>query len=196
MPDRTIIVKMARQATATRTRVLTTTEAAVLALLAIEGERSGYDLLRSVRKAIGYIWAPAKSQLYTLLPRLVQDGFARSRSVVQTSRPDKTLYRVTPQGREALKAWHETVEPDSRETFMLRLFVGGLTTHEVLLEHVEAFRRATEARLEELRAIEPTNTRTNHDYYHYFLLRLGIDQAELQLRWAEWVLGELRRGQS
>jgi hypothetical protein len=76
---------------------------------------------------------------------------------------------------------------------MLRLFVGGLTTDEVHVEHVEAFRRHTRARLEELRAIEPTNTRTGHDYYHYLLLRLGIDQAELQLRWADWVLGELKR---
>ena len=40
-----------RQAEASRT--LTTTEAAVLALLEIEGERSGYDLLKLVSKAIG-----------------------------------------------------------------------------------------------------------------------------------------------
>jgi DNA-binding PadR family transcriptional regulator len=184
---------MPRARTATSTRALTTTEAAVLALLAIEGERSGYDLLGLVRKAIGYVWAPARSQLYTLLPRLVKDGFAESRSVVQAARPDKTLYRITPAGREALAAWRETVEPENRDTFMLRLFVGGLTTDENLLEHVEAFRRHTQARLEELRAIEPTNTRNRHDFYHYLLLRLGIDQAELHLRWADWVLGELRR---
>ena len=39
-------------------------------MLAIEGERSRYDLMKSLSKAIGYIWAPAKTQLYALLPRL------------------------------------------------------------------------------------------------------------------------------
>jgi hypothetical protein len=40
--------------------------------------------------------------------------------------------------------------------------------------------------------IEPTNTRRGHDYYHYLLLRLGIERRELYLRWADDVLGELR----
>ena len=77
-------------ATRTATRTLTTTEAAVLSLLAIEGENSGYDLLKYVQKAIGYVWAPARSQLYSLLPRLVKDGYARSRSVtpVRAARQD------------------------------------------------------------------------------------------------------------
>ncbi len=47
-----------------------------------------------------------------------------------------------------------------------------------------------------LRAIEPTNTRRGHDYYHWFLLRLGIDRRELDLRWAREVLEELRRSQA
>ena len=61
-------------ATGRRLRATTTTEAAVLALLALNGEQSGYDLLKHVTRSIGHIWAPAKSQLYALLPRLVQDG--------------------------------------------------------------------------------------------------------------------------
>ncbi len=46
---------------------LTLTEGAVLALLAIEGERSGYDLLKQMRKSIGHVWTPAKTQLAPLL---------------------------------------------------------------------------------------------------------------------------------
>jgi DNA-binding PadR family transcriptional regulator len=175
------------------TRTLTTTEAAVLALLAIEGERSGYDLLKLVGKAIAYVWAPARSQLYAVLARLARDGLADVRHVRQEQRPDKQLYRLTAAGEQALAAWHESVEDAAPEAFFLRLFVGGLTSRETLLEHVERFRRDTEMRLAELRAIEPTNTRSGHDYYHFFLLRLGIERRELDLRWAEGVLEELRR---
>ena len=173
------------------TRTLTTTEAAVLALLAIEGEQSGYDLLKLVSKAIGNVWAPARSQLYAVLPRLVRDGLAESRHVVQQRRPDKQVYAISSEGRRVLDEWLETVEPGARDAFWLRLFVGGLTTHDVLVRQVEQFRRDAEERLERYREIEPTNSRRGHDYYHYFMLRLGIERAEHDVRWADWVLEEL-----
>src|SRR4051812_33340995 len=137
---------------------LTTTEAAVLALLAIEGERSAYDLTKLVSQAIAHVWSPARSGLYAVLPRLVKDGLAQRRIVTQSKRPDKQLYRVTRAGRQALDGWLETVELGARESFFLKLFVGGLTEPDVLLEHLAQFRSDTEERLEQYRAIEPTNS--------------------------------------
>jgi DNA-binding PadR family transcriptional regulator len=174
-------------------RTLTTTEAAVLALLAIEGERSGYDLDKLVQKAIGHVWRPARTQLYALLPRLESDGLARSRTVTQTGRPDKRLYRLTRAGRTALDAWLTTVEPGAEEAFLLKLFVGGLVPLESSIAQVEQYRADVEAQLAVFRAIEPTNTRTGHDRYHYFLLRLAIERREHLLRWCDWVLEELGR---
>ena len=164
----------------------------MLALLAIEGEHSGYDLFKRVAKAIGYVWSPARSQLYAVLPRLVEARLASSRRVAQETRPDKQLYAITEAGREAVSDWLETVEPGDPATFYLKLFVGGLAGPETAIRQVEQFRRDAEERLAVLRAIEPTNSRRGHDAYHYFLLRLGIERAELQLRWADWVLDELR----
>ncbi len=178
--------------TSSTTGTLTTTEAAVLALLALEGEQSGYDLLKLMSKAIGHVWAPAKSQLYAVLPRMARAGLAEARTVVQSSRPDKQLYRITSAGRTSLDAWLETVEPGSVDRFYLRLFVGGLTSPDVLIEHVDQFKLETDARLEELRAIEPTNSRSGNDFFHYFLLRHGIERAEQSIAWADWVLAELR----
>jgi DNA-binding PadR family transcriptional regulator len=169
---------------------LTATEAAVLALLAIEGERSRYDLMKSLSRAIGYVWAPAKTQLYALLPRLAERGLATSRTVREGSRPEKKLYRITAAGRSALDSW-VVAEPESVEAFYLRLFVGGLAPPDVLVRHLEWFRKRTAAQLAEYRAIEPTNTRTGNDFFHYFLLRLGIERSEHLLRWSDWVLDEL-----
>jgi DNA-binding PadR family transcriptional regulator len=180
--------------TATVTAHLTTTEAAVLALLAIEGERSGYDLLRLVQGAIAHVWSPARSGLYAVLPRLARDGLASRRLVAQSARPDKQLYRISKQGRTALAAWLETVEPGARDTVFLKLFVGGLTTPAVLLAHLEQFRTDTEAQLDQLREIEPTNTGRGHDWFHRHLLRYGIERAELDLAWSARVERALRRG--
>jgi DNA-binding PadR family transcriptional regulator len=172
---------------------LTTTEAAVLALLAIEGERSGYDLFKLVEKAIGHVWSPARSGLYAVLPRIERAGLARRRVVAQTTRADKQLYSITAAGRRALDAWLEAVEPGATESFYLKLFVGGLTTPEVLREQVAQFRADTAARLAMYREIEPTNTNKGHDWYHRHLLTLGIARAELDLEWADRVARALAR---
>jgi DNA-binding PadR family transcriptional regulator len=173
---------------------LTTTEAAVLALLSIEGERSGYDLAKLAQQAIAHVWSPARSGLYAVLPRLVATGLASRRAVAQERRPDKQLYRITRAGRASVTAWLETVEPGARETFFLKLFVGGLTTPDVLLEHVAQFRSDTEDALAVLRTIEPTNTGRGHDWHHRHVLRYGIERAELDLAWVDGVARALRRG--
>jgi len=173
---------------------LTTTEAAVLALLTIEGERSGYDLMKAVTQAIGHIWTPARSGLYAALPRLVQAGLAHSRAVTQSARPDKQVYRVSRDGRRALKDWLETVEPGARDTFFLKLFVGRLTTVDVLLRHIDQFVADTEARLSGYRALEQTNSNAGDDWYHRHLLELGIERAGYELAWARRVARSLRRG--
>ena len=170
---------------------LTTSEAAVLALLALGGEGSGYELTKRVGRAIGHVWAPARSQLYALLPRLVTDGHVRMRTVRQRTRPDKQVYRLTPAGRAALDAWLAD-ESGGESAFHLRLFVGSLLPTGILAGHVERFRESTSARLEEYRRLEPMNTRTGADRFHWFELRRAIERAEQDVEWADWVLAELR----
>ena len=50
------------------------------------------------------MWAPAKSQLYAVLPRLVDAGLAKKRDVPQRGRPEKQVYRIT-RPEEALRSW-------------------------------------------------------------------------------------------
>ena len=172
-------------------RETTTTEAAVLALLALNGEQSGYDLLRHAGRSIGYVWAPAKSRLYALLPRLVRDGLAQSRRVVQSGRPDKDLYSLTDEGRAVLEEWLTTVVPGDEQGVHLKLFVGSLTTHEVLRRHVEQLREDALERLAELEAVAEGNTRAGNDWYHAFLLDLGLARARQSVAWADDVLAAL-----
>ena len=59
--------------------MLTATEAALLGLLR-KGPMSGYDLRKDVERSVGYFWAPAKTQIYATLPRLVESGFCATSS--------------------------------------------------------------------------------------------------------------------
>lgn len=177
----------------TKVEQLTATEGAVLGLLAIEGERTGYDLLKLARRSVAHVWAPAKSQLYAVLPRLERDGLARSRAGGRERGPDRRFYRITKRGERALEGWLETVEPGDPDGFYLKSFLGSLMSREALIGHYRQFRADTLEQLAVYQQIEPTNTRRGHDYYYYFLLKLGIDQAELALRWADEVLAELEQ---
>jgi DNA-binding PadR family transcriptional regulator len=99
-----------------------------------------------------------------VLPRLERDGFATARSVAQTNKPDKRLYKISKAGRRVLREWLEDVVPGDAELFYLKAFLGGLMDRDTLIAHYEQFASDQQARLDELRAIEPTNTRRGNDY--------------------------------
>ncbi len=176
-----------------QTKTLTLTEAAVLALLTVEGERSGYELTKSAAKSVGHIWAPARSHLYAVLARVARDGLATTRTVVQTDRPDKQLYKVSAAGTRALEQWLEGVDSDDVDAFHLKVFYGGLMPRAKLIEHVEAYRDGLHATLERYDAIDEENTNRGHDYYHRLMLDYGYARVRASLAWADEVLAKLRR---
>jgi len=122
-------------------RPLTTTEHAVLGLIAL-GERSGYDLARGAERSVGAMWAPSRSQIYKVLPRLVGLGCAKVRAVEQETRPDKALYSVTRRGREVLRAWVEAVEEEpsgGSSVFLMKIFFGWAGAPEAPVRQLDAY---------------------------------------------------------
>jgi PadR family transcriptional regulator, regulatory protein AphA len=165
----------------------------VLALLTVEGERSGYQLTKAAAKSVGHVWRPARSNLYAVLGRMARDGLASVRHVVQSDRPDKQLYRITSAGKRALADWLEHVDGTDVDAFHLKVFYGGLLTRAKLVEHVEAYRDALHERLELYDGSGETNTNRGHDYYHRLMLDYGYAQARASLAWSDEVVAKLRR---
>jgi PadR family transcriptional regulator AphA len=178
---------------AARTKTdLTTTEAALLGLLALRGERSGYDLKKAVDDSVGYFWRPAKTQIYTVLPRLVEAGYATRKAVRQSDRPDKHVYRVTAAGRDAVTAWLEAplAEDGDRTPFLLRVYLAGLASPEALARTIRATReeaKALKAALEEIDA----RAGGSGDFYASLTRRYGLAHARAVIAWANAVEREL-----
>jgi DNA-binding PadR family transcriptional regulator len=174
---------------------VTLTECAVLGLLS-DRERSGYDLLKTIEHGVGFFWTPAKSQLYALLPKLVERGLAKARRVEQEKRPDKTLYRITPAGREALRVGLEQASPAvDRNPFELRIFFGEHMRPGAVRAMIEARRDQQRAHLETLEEIEHTLD-VQARLYPYLTLLAGKENARAAIRWAEQALNLLdERGQ-
>jgi DNA-binding PadR family transcriptional regulator len=168
------------------------TEAALLGLLRL-GEFSGYDLSRMVRGSVGYFWAPAQSQIYAVLPRLVRSGYATRRSIRQRTRPDKQLYRITPDGEAALDDWladPHTGAPVAKNPFLLKLFLGEFMHPDAVAEHIAQGRQRAAAELAELEQITPDVQAHPYDGY---LVNYGIEANRAFIRWADSVLEDLDR---
>lgn len=179
--------------TKTKQLALTTTEVAVLGLLT-RCPMSGYDLKKEIEGSVGYFWGPAKSQIYAVLPRLVEAGFATSRRIAQSQRPDKQVYRITARGRRALKEWIEetpTASDPDRNPLLLKLFFGDLSSPEALAEQVRERREAMEQLKAELNEIDARLGESERDFYSNLTRRYGHRYADAIIRWAKEVERDL-----
>ena len=174
---------------------LTVTEAAVLGLLT-RGEQSGYDLRKNAALGVGYFWAPAKSHIYAVLPRLVRDGLARRRDVAQTRRPSKQLYRLTAAGTQALREWLEeppAEQAPNRNALLLKLYFADVSGVETAVRHVERHRAQLAEQLERYERVESEIDPREEDFFANLTLQYGLARVRASISWADQTLRALRR---
>jgi DNA-binding PadR family transcriptional regulator len=174
----------------TMRRSATRTELAILGLLAWKGEATGYDLQKLASRSVGFIWAPARSQLYAVLKRLDAAGLISGRRVAQADRPDKRIFSLTDAGRATLRAWLdevEPIEPEDRDGILLKVFFGAGTAQLVDYRARAAERLATYREIERSFDGEtgPAALRRLQT------LRFGIALMEAGLGWADETLAAL-----
>jgi DNA-binding PadR family transcriptional regulator len=171
--------------------MLSTTDGAVLGLLAF-GERSGYELAQLAEDSVAYLWTPSRSQIYKVLPRLVASGLAEAREVPQSGRPDKTLYRPTEAGSEALRSWLGEIDPapDQGRVFALKLFFCDFASTEAARMLLTAYRDYLAARLDRYEALVPGSRLSGHRYPHH-VLGHGLARVRATLAWVEETLAAI-----
>ena len=172
--------------------MLSTTEGAVLGLVAF-GERSGYDLAVLAENSVQHLWTPSQSQIYKTLPRLVADGLARRRDVEQRGRPDKSLYRITPDGRKALRRWLDEVEDEplgGRVVFPLKLFFCDFASAGTAQAHLAAYRRLLARRLEQYEGLRDGPSQFDSAYTEH-VLQHGISRVRATLAWIDETAGAI-----
>jgi PadR family transcriptional regulator AphA len=129
---------------------LTPTSYAILGLLAIKPWTT-YELATQIERTVKRFWPRTRSKLYEEPKKLVAAGLAEAAKGSYGRRP-RTVYSITPAGRDALAAWlaSESAEPTFESEHLLKVFYAGSgTTDDV---------RAT---LADLRAW--VNERTEHN---------------------------------
>ncbi|EFL18109.1 PadR family transcriptional regulator [Streptomyces sp. C] len=127
---------------------------AVLAAL-LDGEYSGYQLAKAFDISVANFWHASPQQLYAELARLEADGLVAGREVVQESRPNKRVFRVTDTGRAELERFAGAASKPSsiRDDLLVKVQsadrIGTAPVVEQLLERAAA----AEAKIEMLRGL-------------------------------------------
>lgn len=90
----------------------TTTTYALLGLLGVQ-PWTGYELTQQATRSLRYGWPSSEANLYREQKLLVELGWAtvESEAIGQRSR---NRYRITPQGRKAMRAWLKTTPEPPR----------------------------------------------------------------------------------
>lgn len=85
---------------------------AVLAAL-LDGEYSGYQLAKAFDIGVANFWHALPQQLYAELARLEKEGLVIGRQVIQETRPNKRLFRVSDAGLAELERFAAAVSKPS-----------------------------------------------------------------------------------
>jgi DNA-binding PadR family transcriptional regulator len=128
-----------------------------LAILGFLGERaqSGYDLkTKSFEGPLRAFWSADQAQIYRTLERLRRDGLVTFRRRRQSSRPDRRVFELTVNGREALdeKAGDTTAHAPLRDGFLVQLYFSAGLSDDALLALMVERRAGCQSQLDAIRA--------------------------------------------
>ncbi|MGW4228734.1 PadR family transcriptional regulator [Streptomyces sp. NPDC004980] len=124
---------------------------AVLAAL-LDGEYSGYQLAKAFDIGVANFWHAVPQQLYTELAKLEKEGLVVGRQVIQESRPNKRLFRVTDAGQAELERFAADVSKPSfiRDDLLVKVQAADRIGTASVIGQLEERAAAADAKIEML----------------------------------------------
>ncbi len=174
------------------------TEFAILGLLA-EEPRSGYDIKKEVEERLSHFWSESFGHIYPMLRRLRKRELVEQKVERQEGRPDRKVYSITEEGRQALEAWFAEPSPPQRprNELLLRIFMGRFADPEHLIRDVRAQRESFDAALAQLRAVQAHLDQAEEPHpdqlYWELTLDYGLRALEALTEWGQEAESKLRQ---
>ncbi len=152
--------------------------------------RSGYEIKALVDNSTRFFWAASYGQIYPELKRLAEAGLVVG-SDSPTGGRRRTVYEITADGEEELRAWlrqpPQTFE--TRDEGLLKLFFAGALPQEEALEILRAMRTQRLAANRRLRAIK--DMKGEMEIFPRIVLEGGLELTEWFANWCERTEAEI-----
>ncbi len=166
---------------------------ALLVLLEKE-PASGYDLAQRFNLGIGQFWQCSHQQIYQELKKAHAQNLLSFAHEAQQGRPDRKVYSVTEQGREALSQWLSAQDkpPTVRDALLIKIYAAARADHSALLveiaRHIELHQAQLDVhREQEARYFAADEAGRRKLRWPYLTLRRGIRYEQEWLCWLEEV---------
>jgi DNA-binding PadR family transcriptional regulator len=155
------------------------------------GPKSGYEIKAGVDETTRFFWAVSYGQIYPELKRLSEAGLLVGVDAPTGGRR-RTVYEITADGEEELKAWLRQPPRtyEMREEGLLKLFFADALPRSEAVEILRAMRAHRLAVAAKLRAMAPL-AREKDDPFPLAVLEAGIEFTEWFAQWCERVERQL-----
>ena len=149
------------------------------------GPKSGYEIKALVDETTRFFWAASYGQIYPELKRLSEAGLVAGADAPTGGRR-RTVYEITADGEEELKAWLRQPPGtyEMREEGLLKLFFADVLPPQEAVEILRAMRAHRLSVSKQLRAMEPVALE-KEDPFPLLVLRGGIEFTEWFADWCE-----------
>ena len=165
------------------------------------GTMSGYDLSKAFSSSVRFFWHAQNSQIYSVLEKLEKQQLVTHETVIQTDRPNKKLYTITPAGRQEFLRWlseeNGGAATDFKSTFLMKVFFSGNAEPRQCIKMLRQFTGDCEAYLESMagipgsiaeyqKEVEPGNA-----LYWKFTADFGARYLNLCIDWGKSCIKQL-----
>jgi DNA-binding PadR family transcriptional regulator len=165
-----------------------------------ERPMTGYELAKTFDSSIGFFWKADHQQIYRELTKLRERGYVQGREVVQSGKPNKLVYTLTPEGKAALRHWaaRPSTPPSIKDDMLVRLCALDAVDMEPMRADLMArleYHRDRLARYERvLKKRFPQGAQNLADTGKLLALRLGLRHERAVVEWCEEALETLTGG--
>ena len=163
-----------------------TMEHALLGFLREEPEH-GYAIYQRLSDpaGLGLVWRIKQSQLYSLLAKLEEAGYASATIEPQGSRPPRKVYSLTSSGRQAFQEWlHSPVQHGRhlRLEFLAKFYFARRESQNVAAQLIERQRQTRRQWLEQ----QQERARNARDQpYDWLVHQFRTGQIKAMLEWLD-----------
>lgn len=169
---------------------------AILACLT-DRPMTGYELAKTFDSSMGFFWKADHQQIYRELSKLRDRGYLQAREVVQSGKPNKLVYTLTPEGKAALRHWaaRPSVPASIKDDLLVRLYALDSVDIEPLradlMARMEHHRDRYERYDRLLHKRFPQGEASPADMGKLISLRLGLRHERMVAEWCEEAIAAL-----
>lgn len=141
----------------------------------MRGSHTGYELKQDFAISFSFFSGLSYGSIYPALKKMAQAGLVSMQQTRQDHAPDRKVYTITPQGRDAFLAALRSpfLSDNCKSPFLMRLFFFADLAPDERQAMVQAYLETVRKQYQELEAVQP-QVEQQADRFQYLCFQFGL----------------------